>query len=257
MGTVSYQHSSGRVWLGSRAFLLDNDDRPKAWAEKYVRKDPDLKWLLGNFVEADNANGNGHIFTLDSLQDYGIATIQNKPLNMLHHERYIVGSYVGADLVTPSLSAGEIMNPYVEALAGMWGKFFPEELTLIEKAHKDGSLYFSMECFPETITCPEEGCGHTTPWAGFEAATYCDHLNASRTSKKVLNKPHFNAGAIIIPPVRPGWSNADITSLSSILQTHADEAEALYAGLEREFDHLSSSAWEALMGEILLMAHRE
>lgn len=255
MENITYQQESGRVWIGSRAFLLNDDDRPKAWAEKYVRHDRDIRWLLGNFVEADNPNGNGHIFPLADLKGYGVATIANKPLNMLHHERYIVGAYAGAELVEPAIAAGEIANPYVEALAGMWGKFFPEELAMIENAHKDGTLFFSMEANPESITCPEDGCGHTTVWAGFEDPSYCDHLNASKISKKILNKAHFNAGAIIIPPVRPGWSNADITSLSSVLQAHADQAEALYDSIEHTFDHLSPKAWEHLMGEILLLAH--
>lgn len=260
---ISYQSDSGRVWVGGRARVLDEGGSGvKAWAEKHVRRDPDLKWMLGNYVEADNANSNGHIFPLADLTDYGVATIANKPLNMLHHGRYIIGSLVAAEMIAPTPQAnndaGSIASlaphPVVEVLSGMWPGFFPDEAALVTRAHQEGSLFYSMECLPTTVTCPIEGCATTAAWEGFQSEQYCDHMNASRISAKRLNRPHFNAGAAIIPPVQPGWSHADITDLSALLKQHAEKAEALYADVETETPHLGPTEWERIMVEIVGMA---
>lgn len=252
---ISYQSDQGRIWVGGRAAVLDDGaSGMKAWAEKHVRKDPDIKWMLGNYVEADNPNSNGHIFPLQDLRDYGVATIPNKPLNMLHHGRYIIGSLVAAEMVEREPHASATGNPVIEVLSGMWPKFFEDEAALVQRAHEEGSLYYSMECFPASVTCPQDGCQVTAAWEGFESENYCDHMNASRVSMKRLNKPHFNAGAAIVPPVKPGWTNADITDLSALLREHAEKAEALYADIQEDAPHLGPREWERMMTEIVSMA---
>lgn len=252
---ISYQSDTGRIWVGGRAAILgDGADGLKAWAEKHVRKDPDIKWILGNYVEADNANSNGHIFPLADLQDYGVATIPNKPLNMLHHGRYVIGSLVAAEMVDGAPKASGEPGQVVEVLSAMWQNFFRDESQLLQRAHEEGALYYSMECMPSSITCPVADCGVEAAWEGFESEKYCAHMNASRVSRKRLNKPHFNAGAAIIPPVQPGWKNADITDISALLKQHAEKAEKLYSDLQEDSPHLNARAWEQLMTEILVMA---
>lgn len=254
---ISYQSETGRVWVGGRAVLLDDGSTGlKAWAERHVRRDPDIRWMLGNFVEADRANNNGHIFPLADLTDYGVGTIPNKPLNMLHHSRYVVGSMVAAEMVDGAPRADGEQHPVVEVLSGLWSSIFQEEASLINKAHQEGTLYYSMECWPAKVACPEPGCGTVSAWEGFESQNYCAHMNASRVSKKILHQPHFNAGAAIIPPVLPGWSNADIKDIQSMLKEHAEKAEALYADLQGDAPHLSPKEWERLMTEIMVMAEK-
>src|SRR6266568_1363626 len=109
------------VYLGCPAWIVE-DDREVAWAEKFVRKHPGIKWVLGKFVEADKANQNGHIFDLKELET-AQQTIQHSPLNLLHRPHAIVGSFVGSELIYPvEATAGveEPLNPYVEALASFW-----------------------------------------------------------------------------------------------------------------------------------------
>jgi hypothetical protein len=245
-----------RIWIGAQASVLDNsDDRLMAWAEQFVRKDKDIKWILGNFVEADNANHNGHIFPLDDLRA-SIASIPVKPLNMLHHGNYIVGAFAGAEFCEPQSEQAREgpVNTYIEALSAFWHRFFPEEYQLVEKAHKEGALFYSMECDCDTLTCAaDDGCGQTYPFRGRTNDAYCAHLQKPG-SKKKINKPWFNAGALIVPPVKPGWSRADISELAQWMKTHDDEAEALYAGFEEEAPHLDAATWEGLMGEVVLTA---
>jgi hypothetical protein len=243
-----------RLWVGSRAELLEGD-KLVAWAEDHVRLDPDLGWILARYVEAENANDNGHIFPLEDLKA-AQATLPFKPLNMLHHGHYNVGTLVAASLLYPTdeLAAAAQTHPYIETLAAFWRSQFPEEYRLVERAHKEGALYISHECMPETVTCPT--CDMTAAYAGKVSDTYCDHMNGI-TKPKRLNKPTFNAGGLIIPPVRPGWTGAEITELAQLIEERAAEAEAIYAALEQDLDHLSPKDWEAMMAQILKAAEGE
>jgi hypothetical protein len=271
--------------------LLDEGTVLKAWVERHVRQDPDIRWVLGNYVEADQANSNGHIFPLDELTAAS-STLAGKPLNMMHREHYIVGAFAGAQLLNADGSeygagpmahlaaaltlpntatleyrpvtstsadftltaAGQPQPPYVEALAGLWHYRFPEEFYNIKKAHAEGTLFFSMEAIPEEVSCPE--CSHRAAYAGFSHDSYCEHMNGV-TASKVLHKPTFNGGAIIIPPVRPGWSRADITTISEYVAAHQEEAEAVHDAVAEAAPHLGADEWERTMTHILTLAARD
>jgi hypothetical protein len=253
---------------GSQARLLDDGSTGlKAWAERHVRSDPDIRWILGNYVEADAPNSNGHIFPLAELQA-AQHTLAGKPLNMLHREQHIVGAFAGAQLVdaqgkewghsTEVATSMELLtsaenvktvmpNPYVEAVAGLWHSRFPDEYFEIEKAHKEGSLYLSMEAIPEAVSCPS--CQVEAVFAGFESDLYCDHMQGP-TGPKILHRPIFAGGAIIIPPVRPGWNRADIRTIA---QAH-ERAEEAYTAMASEMPALEPDQWEWLMAEVVTMA---
>jgi hypothetical protein len=108
-----------------------------------------------------------------------------------------------------------------------------------------------MECIPEEIQCAGDGgCGFRTEYAGRISPDYCEHLNDT-TSDKFLIGPHFTAGAILVPPVRPGWSNADVHSL---VAKHAQLAEDIYNGVKQDMSHLDPRDWELLMTELLRLS---
>ncbi len=241
--------------LGARAHVVDTA-KEVAWAESYVRPDPNIKWILGNFVEADNPNENGHIFPLEDLKA-AQRTIPHKPLNMLHHGRYIVGVFAAIEMLWPQDAESASDNhPYIEALSAFWQHQFPDEYAVVQRAHDDGALFYSMEAVPESLNCTQEGCKFketAVAYAGRTSDTYCAHMNEPR-GQKILNKPHFGAGALIVPPVRPGWKKADINELSSLLISNADESETLYDQMEETFPHLGPKEWEAFMALILLQA---
>lgn len=243
--------------VGARASIIDANDRLQAWAERHVRKDADIKWILGNFIQTDAANDNGHIFPLEDVKQTQ-ASILNKPLNMLHHGNYVVGCFAGAELIEPGSEAAheDGSTGTVEALAAFWRSFFPEEYQLVEAAHNEGALYYSMECVPTSITCPLTDCNLTAAYMGRQHESYCEHMNALRGPKR-LNMPHFNAGALIIPPVRPGWKGADVKELSVLMNRNADLAEQLYAGLEHTMPNLKPDQWEAMMAELLAEAETD
>jgi hypothetical protein len=242
------------VFLGAQAFLLD-DSREVAWAEKHIMKHPTIRHLVGRYVEADNANSNGHIFDLKELE-VAQKLIANTPLNMLHRPHYIVGHYIAAELVYPTDQAGEGQsNPYIEALSAFYRYYFPEEFDEVETAHKNGTLFYSMECVPKSVTCAAV-CGQEFAYDGRQSPTYCDHLNQPG-AKKRLNTPQFTGGAIIIPPIKPGWKRADITEVSALLAEHAVEAERLYDELKVELPNAAAQQWEAAVAQLLALAEAE
>jgi hypothetical protein len=277
--------AAGRYLVCATAAVIEPDAHLKAWVERHVRQDPDIRWIVGNYVEATEPNNNGHIFPVDDLLT-AQETLAGKPLNMMHREHYIVGAFAGAQLmhgtggeylatdpgigaadfkltVDPPVAAATNANttvgsvsafqavkpPYVEALAGMWHRRFPEEFFNIRRAHDDGTLFFSMEAIPEEVSCPS--CAHRVRYAGIESDTYCEHMQGL-TGSKQLHNPNFNGGAIIIPPLKPGWSRADITAISKLI-TDSVEAEHVHAAVAEAAPHLDAQHWEAMMAQILVM----
>jgi hypothetical protein len=240
-------------YLGAQAYVLD-DSKEVAWAEKHIVHNPAHKWIIGKFVEAEKANNNRQYFSLDGLR-MAQPTIAHAPMNMNHSGRRIVGAYVATDFVYPTGSEEEAaaFNPFIEALAVFWAAHFPEDWNEVEKAHAEGHLYYSMECVPSHLKCAgENGCNQEFEYAGRTSPSYCQHLNQGASEKFLVN-PHFTAGACIVPPVRPGWNNADVHSL---VANHADAADRVYAEVAQDMDHLGPREWELMMVELLAMADK-
>lgn len=245
------------VYLGAQAWLLD-DNVETAWAERHVTKHPTVRYLLGRYVEADKANNNGQIFALKELQT-ARGHIGHTPLNMVHRPHYIVGHFVDAEIMYPTEGAkdgGEgVENPHVEALAAFYRFYFPEEFAEVERAHKEGQLFYSMECIPKTVTCASV-CGQEFAYDGRQSPTYCAHLNSPRAQKR-LNNPSFLGGALIIPPAKPGWSRADITQLSRLVSEHAAEADQIYQEVKTAMPGMDVAQWEGTVNELMMMAYCE
>lgn len=256
--------NQGGYLLASTATLLEPTDTLRAWAERYVRADPGIRWILGNYVEADRANSNGHIFPLADLvvDQHSLA---GKSLNMMHRQHYIVGAYAGAQVLTPdglSLQAEDIEtfqasdtdeHPVMEALAGLWHTIYPEEFFNIRRAHNDGTLFLSHETRPHQVSCPT--CDVRADYAGLDSDTYCTHMQGA-TGPKRLHGSVFGGGAIIIPPVQPGWKRADVKTISKLIRESADEAEAVYAQVAEQTPHLSPRQWEETMAALMVQARQ-
>lgn len=246
--TVVVEGKNG-FYLGSRAVVLD-DSYEKAWAEKHVIQNRAHSYILGKFVEAERANNNKQYFQMDGLR-MAQPTIAHSPMNLNHHGHKIVGSYVASDFMYPTGENAANENPYIEALGVFWKAHFPAEWALVQEAHNQGHLFFSMECVPEKVGCiGEGGCGQVFEYAGQSSPTYCDHIN-NRTADRDLISPHFTAGAILLPPVKPGWSDANIHSL---VAAEAAAAERVYDGIADEMDNLGPKEWESLMQQFLAVA---
>lgn len=254
------------VHIAAAAWLVE-ENRELAWAQKHVVHNPAYAWVLGKYVGTNKANDNGHIFDATELAE-ARQSLLYAPMNMLHRPSDIMGVYVANEVIWPkdaSASAslgGEAAaetEPYLEALAAFYRYYFPEEYAAVEKAHREGFLAWSMECVPKTVTCAASAhpeCGKTFDYAGRQSETYCAHLNQPGAPKR-MGKPHFTAGALVLPPARPAWRNASVTSLDTLVRQQLEAAESVYTQVRSEFPHLETSRWEHLMAELLARAAKD
>lgn len=254
--TVLVEGESSYI-IGAQAHLIEDDrEVANSWAKQHITPNPALKWILGKYVEADRANSNKQFWSLGDLR-MAQPTVDHAPLNVLHRPRHIVGAFTNTEMIYPkdAESAEEgVSRPYIEALAAFWKYYFPEELAVVEHAHNQGALFFSMECVSETVTCAgDDGCGQEFAFVGPRSPSYCDHLNA-RSSIVQLNKPHFLAGALIVPPASPGWSGASIKEIAELYKGQDDLLNGIYEQLKAEAGHLSPEEWEATMAQLLKQA---
>lgn len=253
--SVAYEGKNS-FFIGSRAMLLDEDrDTASTWATEYIRPNPAVKWILGKYIEADNANNNKQYWTFSDLKE-AQPTITHAPMNLNHHSKSIVGAYVATEMLHPTDSdQASVQHPYVEALGVFWSYYFRNEFQAVERAHREGNLFYSMECVAQSITCGgDQGCGQSFDYAGMISDTYCSHVNEFQ-SWKILNKPHFLGGALIIPPIKPGWNGAEVQELAKTIERNAEQAESIYESLAQEFPEQSPAEWELKMLTLMARAH--
>lgn len=241
------------LYLTTTATLFDDGTDQAAWASKYVVKNRHIKWVLGNYVEADNANSNGQYWEYENLR-LSQPTINHSPMNVDHRQRNIVGTWVANEMVYPT-DQDSIVNPYIETLGAFWKYYFPEVLEKVEEAFDQGKLFISMEAISETVTCAgENGCQGVFPYDGPSSPTYCQHIQ-SRSSYRQLNNSEFLAGALIMPGNRPGWKKADVKDLSAL--TTDEEKDKILVEIAKMAPHQSFKENEQTMWAIQMQALME
>jgi len=236
--------------------LLPQDrDIAGHWAQDLVSGNPAFRYIVGKYIEADNPNRNMQQWVLADLPE-AQGSIKNSPLNVLHRQQHIVGSFLGSELLYPKGgdSADEI-NPFIEALSAFWAACFPDEMKVVEKAHNQGSLFYSMECIGESMTFirPDGTRSKEMPYVGAHSDKYGED-GANPENIRQINKPLFLGGALIFPPKRPGWKDAKIYQVADLVEANQQEAEDLYITFEAGSPHLDSDVWESMMLEVLTSA---
>lgn len=247
-------------YLGTQALLLDDDrEIASSWASKHIVSNAAIKWVIGKYVEADNANYNGQYWSLADLQMKS-PTILHSPMNMNHQQKKIVGAFVAAEMMYPrddSADANPMAHPYIETLGAFWKYYFPDELAVVESAFRAGECFLSMECVSSSITCGgADGCGETFPYDGPRSPTYCAHL-LGPTAVKQLNDPHFLAGALIIPPAQPGWGGAEVKELSKLITEQTESANRIDQEIATEMPDLDWKKREQIVLQLLRNAAEE
>lgn len=207
-------------------------------------KNEGFTYLRGRFVEADSPNRNGALWTTDDLQ-IGEATVAGGPLNWLHDDQHIIGSLLDGHLVAGKEAAAAGIGNHIVSNAAVWRFLFPKETDTIEKAAAGNELWFSMECVSKKVMCVD-GCGESFDYSVYNRQEACQHLREKSHVRRFVD-PIFLGGAIIVPPVRPGWANADV----EVVRQAAAVAE------EHELaDELTKPQAEAMVQQILMWANR-
>lgn len=204
-------------------------------------------YLRGRFVEADTPNSNGALWTTADLE-LGQNTVAGGPLNWLHDDHQIIGSLMDGSLVSGREAAGTTpaVGNHIETTAAVWRFLFPKQADAIEKAAGDHGLYFSMECISRQVACVgDAGCGEQFDYVDYDAGKTCSHLRERASIRRFVD-PIFLGGAVIVPPVRPGWANAE----ADVVRQAAAAAE------HAQLDDLTQAQATDLAAAVLQWANR-
>jgi D-mannonate dehydratase len=232
-----------KLYATARAYIVDRpEDLPREMASELKREDmnPGFLWIAGRYVQANSPNRNGHYWTLDDLQK-GEQSIRYTPMNILHKWDRPVGTLVETKIVhrEDRVEASDRLLPEIQALGVLWAHNFPQLAKATRDAHEAKKLWYSMECVAESKQCLK--CEQIFPFRA-QAHEVCEHMATSAVSPRRFINPIFMGGALIFPPARPGWKDADVTEV-------AQELVRQYA--EREVSDLDAEEWEHLMALVV------
>ena len=227
----------GKVILSAPAEVFSNPESlPREIAaewESISSRNPHFMWLKGAYVEANKPNRNQAMWTADDLE-FGTPSVSHGPINMLHVERHIIGTLPAAQLVQPTReAAAEGETNTIHALGAIWKYLFPQEARQIATASADKKLWYSMECVSREVACQAPGCTHTQSYRDYMLAKHerCPHIKDGAPRRFV--DPIFDGAGIIIPPVRPGWANANASIMRQAAML-AERQESALVGLSEE-----------------------
>lgn len=186
-----------------------------------------LVWLRGKYVEADNANRNGHVWTAGEL---GIKSLTPAfmPVTVMHDPRTAVGLIADTELKVPEKD--NVPRAHIETALALWGHRFPEVIEEAELNYKAGSLMQSMECRSPYYTCAE--CGETFPKLpeGEERTNWCSHMQASDgNGARILGDVTFTGTGLIF-----GTRGAQGAYDEAHLDTFQDEVAEFHQKAQRD-----------------------
>ena len=240
MSTLVYE-GRDRFYFGARAFLVEDFDRETAsdWASSLLTKNPAYAWIVGKFVEAERPNNNKQFFSTAGLE-MGQPTIKYAPMNLNHQIGQVVGTFVGAELLYPKSSeTAADAFPHIESVGCLWKHYFPDAYQIVQRAHREGELFYSMEAIPRAIhSVGGQDDSIEYPYDGFPSDSYPEEIN-NRTVARHLVDPHFVGGALIVHPERPGWSGAEVKQVASLVKKQWDLVEAAHNHVRKEAPQMS------------------
>lgn len=239
---------AGKTLITGKLHVGQVDELTEAY-ERAGADNPYHLMLHGRFVQAGRANSNGAFWEVADLE-FGQPTVKNGPLNWLHDPQRVVGTLLDSTLVAPALElAGEhasAVGTHLAVAGVMWKHLHPQLAEMTEEASAGGRLSFSMECTSDKVLCGtgegRVGCGQVHPYKKIvtEPASVCEHLR-ERSSLRRFQDPTFLGGALIVPPVKPAWGDAN----AQVLEAAAKEAERTWS--QGEAAGYSQQGWAELV----------
>lgn len=208
--------------------------------EAVAGNNPYMSWIQGRYVEAEAANRNGAFWSTGDLE-FGEMGVKHGPLNWLHQGSKVVGAIADAKLIKPEVETAAAQRPFIATVSSIWRWLYPGEAAMIQKASDDGRLFASMECVAEQMQCLS--CQRSFPYVAAMTGGGCEHINARSAPRRLIN-PSFLGGAVIVPPVEPGWAGASARVIAAETALAASTFEAADSSL-------SATQWESLMSCVL------
>lgn len=236
----------GKLYATAEAQVVTGPvDMPRELAAELDTKNlnDSFLWVAGRYVQANRVNKNGQFWTFDDLQR-GERSIQYVPVNALHQWDTAIGTIVQSKIVhreekvpEEKEKATERLIPEIQVLGLVWAANFPEIADKIRESNEKKQLWWSMECVAESTQCLT--CEEVYPYATAAAQT-CLHMASSAVSPRRYINPTFLGGALIYPPERPAWVDAE-AELARELASYADRDERGY----------SVGDWEQMMLQLI------
>lgn len=222
---------------------------PVASLREVASDNPLFLHVNGRFVGAEKANRNGALWTTEDLE-VGRPTVKHGPLNWLHEEKHVIGTLIRDEMHVGDreAAAAGVTEPYIGVESVIWKWLYPQEAATVEMAAEQGKAWYSMECISERVHCTDPSCqgdyGYFEVLRASEGV--CDHVKLKQVARRFEN-PTFLGGAIIVPPVRPGWADANI----EVMREAASLAEGSWEAAGLKDSQMDATEWELLMAQIV------
>lgn len=142
---------------------------------------------------------------------------------------------------------------HIVSNAVMWKFLFPDETRAVEHAAATNGLYLSMECLSREVACMgDHGCGASFSYEDYNSKRTCAHLREKSSIRRFVD-PQFLGAALIVPPVRPGWANANV-EIQGVGQSRIAAQLVEEKGLAS--DVLDRNSAEGMVAQLLAWANR-
>lgn len=159
-----------------------------------------LLWLRGQYVEADQPNRNGQMWTSGELAIKSV-TPNFMPVTVMHDPRTAVGLIADTELKVPEKDG--VPRASIETALALWRHRFPDVIEEAQTNYEAGTLMQSMECHSPHYSCKE--CGQTFQKLpqGAERANWCEHLaeaagnDGSTFGARILGNVTFTGTGLI------------------------------------------------------------
>lgn len=186
-----------------------------------------IKWLRGQFVEADTPNRNGQQWTEGELAIKSL-TSRFMPVTVMHDKRSAVGLIADTKLLTPDRD--KVPRARLDNTLGIWAHRFPETAAEIDANYQAGTLMQSMECLSPFYNCAE--CGqlfHKLP-DGAERANWCSHLvEGAGHGARILGNVVFTGTGLIF-----GTRGKEGANPNAHLEVFQDEVAEFHEAVHRD-----------------------
>lgn len=188
---------------------------------------PNIKWLRGEYVEADVPNRNGQMWTAGEIAINDL-TPMFMPVTVMHDPRSAVGLIADTTLRVPEKDG--VPRARIDNTLAIWAHRFPEVAEEIAANYQQGSLMQSMECVSPFYQCAE--CGqtfHKLPH-GAERANWCAHLSeAAGVGARILRNVVFTGTGLIF-----GTRGKEGANPNAHLEVFQDEIAEFHEKSHRE-----------------------
>jgi hypothetical protein len=157
---------------------------------------PNIKWLRGQYVEADNPNLNNALWTEGELAISSL-TPNLMPVTVMHDPRTAVGLIADTRLLTRAKD--NVPRSRIDSTLGIWAHRFPEVAAEIDANYASGDLMQSMECLPTHYDCTACGTRYPKLPGGAEKAQWCACLRGETAMKgaRALGNVTFTGTGLI------------------------------------------------------------